>query len=70
MCKDARGNVFLADNNNDRICLLTPDGHYARDVLTISDGISKPKSLTIDGCGNLWILMGTYLDQISVFSYL
>jgi hypothetical protein len=70
MCKDARGNVFLADNSNGRICLLTPDGHYARDVLTSSDGISKPKSLTIDGCGNLWILMGTYLNKISVFSYL
>ena len=70
MCKDARGNVFLADNSNDRICLLTPDGHYARDVLTSSDGISKPKSLTIDGCGNLWILMETYPNKISVFSYL
>ena len=71
MCKDGCGNVFLADNNNDRICLLTPDGHYARDVLTSSDGISKPKSLTIDGCGNLWILTGTnYQKRISVFSYL
>ena len=55
MCNDGSGNVFLADNNNDRICLLAPDGHYARDVLTSSDGTSKPKSLTIDGCGNLWI---------------
>jgi hypothetical protein len=41
MCKDGCGNVFLADNNNDRICLLTPNGNYARDVLTSSDGISK-----------------------------
>lgn len=70
MCKDGCGNVFLADNNNGCICLLTPDGHYARDVLTSSDGISKPKSLTIDGCGNLWILMGTFQKKISVFSYL
>jgi hypothetical protein len=70
MCKDGNGNVFLADNNNDRICLLTPDGHYARDVLTSSDGISKPKSLTIDGCSNLWIFMGTFPQKMSVFSYL
>ena len=70
ICKDGNGNVFLADNNNDRICLLTPDGHYARDVLTSSDGISKPKSLTIDGCSNLWILMGTVPQKMSVFSYL
>jgi hypothetical protein len=70
MCKDGNGNVFLADNNNDRICLLTPDGHYARDVLTSSDGISEPKSLTIDGCSNLWIFMGTFPKKMSVFSYL
>ena len=70
MCKDGNGNVFLADKNNDRICLLTPDGHYARDVLTSSDGISKPKSLTIDGCSNLWIFMGTFPKKMSVFSYL
>jgi hypothetical protein len=43
MRKDDSGNLFLADNNNDRICLLTPDGQYAQDVLISSDGISKPK---------------------------
>lgn len=56
MCNDRHENLFVADSNNHRICLLTSDDHFIRSVLTSEDGVTTTSCLTIDGRGNLWIL--------------
>lgn len=68
MCEDRHENVFVADKSNNSVALFTSDGHYVRDVLTSKDNLDGPKSLTIDGRGNLWVLMNE--DTIVVYSYL
>ncbi|XP_052086215.1 uncharacterized protein LOC127723583 [Mytilus californianus] len=68
MCEDRHENVFVADKKNNSVALFTSDGHYVRDILTSKEEIDGPKSLTIDGRGNLWVLMNE--DKITVNSYL
>lgn len=68
ICSDRNDNIFVADFSKDRICLFTSDGHFVHDVLTSVHGIKNPISITVDGCGNLWVLMDK--NTLSVFSYM
>ncbi|CAC5409064.1 unnamed protein product [Mytilus coruscus] len=65
---DRHGNIFVTDSSKNCVCLLTSDGYFIRNVLCSEDGINNPVSITIDGRGNLWILMNA--NTITVFSYL
>ncbi|CAG2248889.1 TRIM56 [Mytilus edulis] len=68
MCTDRHGNIFVTDSGKNCVCLLNSDGYLIRNVLCSEDGITNPVSITIDGRGNLWILMNA--NTITVFSYL
>ena len=74
MCVDKYNNVFVSDNKNNVVRLLSPEGGvYMRNVVTIT----SPVELTIDSCGNLWLcnvhrssFHSQYTSTIAICSYL
>ncbi|CAH1781271.1 unnamed protein product, partial [Owenia fusiformis] len=57
VCVDTFGNILVADNYDNRVQLLSPDGNFIRHVLSESDELNEPWSLAMDTEDNL--LIGT-----------
>ena len=64
---DKYDDVIIAEYYNKNILLLSSEGKLVTTLLTEEDGISKPRSLSIDRHGQLWIGQDR---RIKVFSYL
>lgn len=58
MSTDSKGNILLAEPN---------DNAFQRLLLTEEDGLTGPRSVTLDPSGNLWV--GCSDGQIRVFNY-
>ena len=67
MVCDKYDNVIIAEFNNDKILLLSSEGKLVTTLLTLDGGISKPRSLSIDRHGQLWI---GHVHSLKVFRYL
>ena len=52
---DRYNNIIIAENNNDKISLLSVDGTLIKSLLTSSEGIHRPFSISIDKKGYLFI---------------
>jgi len=56
MAVDSFGNVYIADNNNNRVLKVPPtDPTCATSCTTIGTGLSLPISVAVDGAGNVYI---------------
>ena len=45
MCVTPQGNMIVADRDNHRVTLLSPDGQFIRHVLSKSDGVKYPSDV-------------------------
>ncbi|CAC5415205.1 unnamed protein product [Mytilus coruscus] len=52
---DCRGNILLADKDNNFIHLLNQKGHLITNILTVVDGITKPWSICVDPDDRIWV---------------
>lgn len=50
-----KGQVLIADNENDVVHLVDPDGQFLEFVLTRKDGLCKPYSVTMDTDGRFYL---------------
>ncbi|XP_069108651.1 tripartite motif-containing protein 2-like [Argopecten irradians] len=66
VCCDQYGHLFVADNNNDRVLLLKPDGQFNRPLLTQADGLWHPMALTTT---NDTLVVTEALGEVKVFRY-
>ena len=48
---DAAGNLYIADNGNQRVVKVAPNGTQT----TVGVGLNYPQGMTVDGAGNLFI---------------
>ena len=67
MVCDKYDNVIIAEYYNNKILLLSSEGKLVTTLLARDDGISWPRSLSIDRHGQLWI--GQW-DSLKVVKYL
>lgn len=67
MSTDSKGNILLAEPNDNAIYLLDKSLKFQRLLLTEEDGLTGPRSVTLDPSGNLWV--GCSDGQIRVFNY-
>lgn len=67
MTVDSKGNVLLAKPNDNAIHLLDKSLKFQRLLLTGEDGLTGPRSVTLDPSGYLWV--GCSDGQIRVFNY-
>jgi len=67
VCVDKIGNVFLADNSNDRIQLLTSHGTFQRYVLVRDSGLERPCAVFVSGSNRLIIVQND--GMVKVYSY-
>ncbi len=68
VCADHYGHIFIADNWNNRIHMLSEEGKFLRFLLDKNDGIHWPQAVTVDNLGRLVVaeLNGT----IKIYQYL
>lgn len=52
---DCRGNILVADKDNNFIHLLNQKGHFITYILTVVDGITKPWSICVDPDDRIWV---------------
>lgn len=64
---DSKGNILLAEPNDNAIHLLDKSLKFKRLLLTEEDGLTGPRSVTLDPSGYLWV--GCSDGQIRVFNY-
>lgn len=64
---DSKGNILLAEPNDNAIHLLDKSLKFQRLLLTGEDGLTGPRSVTLDPSGYLWV--GCSDGQIRVFNY-
>ena len=67
VCGDKIGNVFVADNGNDRIQLLTSNGSFQRYVLTKDSGLERPCAILVSQSNKLVIVQND--GMVKVYSY-
>lgn len=67
VCVDRIGNVFLADNANDRIQLLTSNGSFQRYVLIKDSGLERPCAIVVSQTNKLVIVQND--GMVKVYSY-
>ena len=67
VCVDKIGNVFVADNANDRIQLLTSNGSFQRYVLIKDSGLERPCAIVVSHSNKLVIVQND--GMVKVYSY-
>lgn len=67
VCVDKIGNVFVADNSNDRILLLTSNGQFQRHVLVKDSGLERPCAIMVSSKNRLIIVQND--GMVKVYSY-
>lgn len=67
VCVDKIGNVFVADNANDRIQLLTSNGVFQRHVLVKDSGLERPCAIMVSSTNRLIIVQND--GMVKVYSY-
>ncbi|KAL4228511.1 hypothetical protein ACF0H5_011559 [Mactra antiquata] len=67
VCVDKIGNIFVADNSNDRVQLLTSHGAFQRFVLVKDSGLERPCAIMISGSNRLIIVQND--GMVKVYSY-
>lgn len=67
MTIDSNGNILLAEPKDNAIHLLDKSLKFQRLLLTGEDGLTGPRSVTLDPWGYLWV--GCSDGQIRVFNY-
>lgn len=67
ICVDKIGNVFVADNGNDRIQLLTSNGSFQRYVLIKDSGLERPCAIVVSQSNKLVIVQND--GMVKVYSY-
>lgn len=63
---DRFGYVFVADRNNDRVVLLSPNLVYVRDIINKFQKIKQPKRLFLDQ-ENGWLYVGLVNGSVHIF---
>jgi uncharacterized protein (TIGR03437 family) len=53
ICVDAAGNLYIADERNNRIRVMTPDGIVK--TIVGPDQVTAPRGVAVDATGTLWI---------------
>ena len=53
VCSDHLGNIFVADGQNSRVSMFSPDGRFISQVLDYRDGLSYPRGMAMDSTGRL-----------------
>ena len=61
---DRFNNVIIAENHNDKITLLDSEANMAQTLFTKADGVSSPRSLSIDNDGLLYITLQTHVKVV------
>ncbi len=59
---DAAGNIFIADNNNQRVVEVAADGTQT----IVGSGLQYPQGLVVDGAGNLFIADNNLNEVVEV----
>ncbi|KAH3701663.1 E3 ubiquitin-protein ligase TRIM56-like [Dreissena polymorpha] len=67
VCVDKIGNVFVADNSNDRIQLLTSNGTFQRYVLVKDSGLERPCAIIVSHTNRLIIVQND--GMVKVYTY-
>ncbi|KAF6035917.1 hypothetical protein EB796_005776 [Bugula neritina] len=67
-CQDVYGITFIADNRNDKISVLMPNGRFEQHLLTRRDGLWQPIALCIDMKGQLIVTEG--LGKVKIYKYI
>lgn len=67
VCVDKIGNLFVADNSNDRVHLLTSHGAFQRFVLVKESGLERPCAIMISGTNRLIIVQND--GMVKVYTY-
>lgn len=67
VCVDKIGNIFVADNSNDRIQLLTSQGVFQRYVLGKESGLVRPCAIMVSSSNRLVIVQND--GMVKVYSY-
>lgn len=67
VCVDKIGNVFVADNSNDRIQLLTSHGNFQRHVLVKDSGLERPCAIMVSSANRLIIVQND--GMVKVYTY-
>ena len=63
---DKLGYVFVADRNNDRVVLLSPNLIYIRDIINKFQKIKQPKRIFLDQ-DNGWLFVGLVDGNVHIF---
>lgn len=64
---DKIGNIFVADNGNNRVQLCTNDGVFQRNVLGYESGLDKPVAIEVSSSNRMIIVQND--GMVKVFSY-
>lgn len=64
---DKIGNIFVADNGNNRVQLCTNDGVFQRNVLGHESGLDKPVAIEVSSSNRMIIVQND--GMVKVFSY-
>lgn len=59
VCADNYGNLIVVDRGNNRIHLLSQDGHFRSFLVTAKDGVVDPTAVVVDRDGHLAVTEGT-----------
>ncbi|CAC5382501.1 unnamed protein product [Mytilus coruscus] len=67
MATDSKGNVYLANADNDKIVVISPDGRHHEDILTGFDSLKSPISLDFDKKKNRMVVCTTGNNSAFIF---
>ncbi|XP_032869027.1 E3 ubiquitin-protein ligase TRIM56-like [Amblyraja radiata] len=56
ICTDKDDNILVTERN--RILLFCPSGDFCEELLTVANGLHKPRVITVDNCNNLVVTQG------------
>ncbi|XP_013397581.1 uncharacterized protein LOC106164267 [Lingula anatina] len=68
VCTDKFGLIFIAEYTNQRVQVVTADGHFKCMVVQRDDGIRYPRAVAIDNNGHL--VVGERFGWVKTFQYI